>query len=75
MKPPEEQLHNAIAQLENARHRAGIASKLVMTNFYPDADREYAAMDAVMLLFEDIDAALRAARVALNGTLEDENPF
>lgn len=75
MKPQEEQLRIVSAQLENAQHRAGIASKLVMTSFYPNADHEYAAMDAVMLLFGDIDTALRAARVALNGTPEGDVPF
>lgn len=75
MKQPEEQLRIVSAQLENAQHRVGIAQKLVMTSFYPNAGHEYAAMDAVMLLFGDIDAALRAARFALNGTPGDGVPF
>jgi hypothetical protein len=62
-------------KLEEAQHRAGIAKGLVMTSFYPNADHEGAAMDAVLLLFADIDATLREARVALNGPAADASPF
>jgi hypothetical protein len=75
MNETTEALSIVSAKLEEAQHRAGVAQKLVMTSFYPNADHEYAAMDAVMLLFSDIDNALRAARVALNGPADEKLPF
>jgi hypothetical protein len=62
-------------KLEDAQHRAGVARGLVMTNLYPGSDNERAAMDAIMLLFSDMDDALRAARLALNGPAEEKLPY
>lgn len=75
MIQPEKALSIVSVKLEEAQHRAGVAKKLFMTSFYPTEDHEYAAMDAVMLLLSDVDNALRAARVALDGEPETDVPF
>lgn len=63
------------AKLEEAQHRAGLAKRLVSTSFYPSQDHELTAMDAVLLLLNDADDAMRAARIALDGPADTEIPF
>jgi len=72
---PEEQLCLCIGLLEDARHRAGVARRLLKHGFYPADENEGAAMDALILLLHDVDTALCAARVALNGNDHSDIPF
>jgi len=75
VKETAQELKVVSTKLEEAQHRAGIARKLFETSFMPNADHEYAAADAIMLLMMDIDDALLAARVALNGEPFADVPF